>query len=176
MRTRGHWMPPGRPGRWRIEAMLVRSSVRTIGVWAESGCGDEMTGFDEISQRYHSALEAFIQGNPEPVLKVWSKRDDATLANPFGPPVRGWKAVRDASVRAASLVADGEAFTVEGISTCVTTDLAYELEIHRFRARLGGADESAPMSLRVTTIYRLEDDGWRVAHRHADPITADRSV
>jgi hypothetical protein len=55
-----------------------------------------MTGFDEISQRYHSALEAFIQGDPEPVLKVWSKRDDATWPT-LG--LGGSKAVRDASVR-----------------------------------------------------------------------------
>ena len=100
----------------------------------------------------------------------------ATLANPLGPPVRGWEAVRDASVRAATQVADGEAFSVESISTYATTDLAYELEIHRFRAKIGGADELAPISIRVTTIYRREDEGWRVVHRHADPITGERSV
>jgi ketosteroid isomerase-like protein len=130
-----------------------------------------MSGSDELSEQYHCALDAFITGDPGPVLAVWSKRDDATFANPFGPPVRGWEAVRDASVRAASQIADGEGFSVHGISTCATPDLAYELEIHRFRAKLGGADESAPVTLRVTTIYRREDDGWRVVHRHADPIT-----
>lgn len=135
-----------------------------------------MTGFEELSVQYHRALEAFTQGDPEPVLALWSKRDDATLANPLGPPVRGWEAVRDASVRAATQVADGEAFSVESISTYATTDLAYELEIHRFRAKIGGADELAPLSIRVTTIYRREDEGWRVVHRHADPITGERSV
>ncbi|MGN6174031.1 MAG: YybH family protein [Streptosporangiaceae bacterium] len=111
-----------------------------------------MNGFDDLSDRYHRALEASIQGDPEPVLALWSKRDDATLANPFGPPVRGWEAVRDAGMRAASQVADGEAFSVESISAFATTELAYEVEIHRFRARVGGAGESAPLSLRVTTI------------------------
>jgi ketosteroid isomerase-like protein len=90
--------------------------------------------------------------------------------------VRGWQAVRDASGRAASQVADGEAFSVESVSMCATPDLAYELEVHRFRAKVGGADESAPVSLRVTTIYRREDDGWRVVHRHADPITGGQPV
>jgi ketosteroid isomerase-like protein len=78
-------------------------------------------------------------------------------------------------VRAATQVADGEAFSVESISTYATTDLAYELEIHRFRAK-SGADELAPISIRVTTIYRREDEGWRVVHPHADPITGERSV
>jgi ketosteroid isomerase-like protein len=130
-----------------------------------------MIGLDELSEIYHRALESFIVGDHEPVLAVWSRRDDTTLANPFGPPVRGWEAVRSASERAASQVADGEAFSVERISAYATPDMAYELEIHRFRARLGGAGQTAAVSLRVTTIYRREEVGWRVAHRHADPIT-----
>jgi len=125
---------------------------------------------DEVSETYHRALESFIVGDPEPVLALWSKRDDATLANPFGPPVQGWEAVRLASEHAASQVTDGEAFTVESISAFATPDMAYELEIHRFRARLGDARQSAPVILRVTTIYRREEGGWRVVHRHADPI------
>jgi ketosteroid isomerase-like protein len=84
--------------------------------------------------------------------------------------VRGLEAVREAGERAASQVTDGEAFTVENISTCTTSDLAYDVDIHRFRARMGGSDEPAPVSLRVTTVYRRENDGWKVAHRHADPI------
>jgi ketosteroid isomerase-like protein len=133
-----------------------------------------MAGFGEVLEQYHRTLAAFIQGDPEPTLRLWSKRDDVTLANPFGPPVRGWNAVRETSERAASQVTDGEAFSVEGISTYATTDLAYALEIHRFRATLGGADEAGPVFLRVTTIFRREDDRWRIVHRHADPITGER--
>jgi ketosteroid isomerase-like protein len=132
--------------------------------------GVDVRGADELSEAYHRALESFITGDPEPVLALWSRRDDTSLANPFDPPVRGSDAVRDASARAAVQVSDGEAFSVERISGYSTPDLAYEVEIHRFRARLGDAGELAPVSLRVTTIYRREDDAWRVVHRHADPM------
>jgi ketosteroid isomerase-like protein len=127
-----------------------------------------MTNLDELRERYHRALAAFIQGDAAPVLDLWSNGDDTTLANPFGPPVRGLEAVRAASERAASQVADGDAFAVDNISTHSTSDLAYDVDIHRFRARMGGADDPAPVSLRVTTVYRREDEEWRVAHRHAD--------
>jgi uncharacterized protein (TIGR02246 family) len=129
-----------------------------------------MTSLDELRNRYHRALAAFIRGDAAPVLDLWSSSDDTTLANPFGPPVRGLEAVREAGERAASQVSDGEAFAVENISTHSTSDLAYDVDIHRFTARMPGADEPAPVSLRVTTVYRREDDGWRVAHRHADPL------
>ena len=40
----------------------------------------------------------------------------------------------------------------------------------------GGSDEIAPVSLRVTTVFRREDGEWRIVHRHADPITSPRSL
>jgi hypothetical protein len=72
-----------------------------------------MADFDEVSERYHRALEGFILGDAEPVRSLWSRRDDVTLANPLGPPVRGWDAVREVMDRAASQLRDGEAFSIE---------------------------------------------------------------
>jgi ketosteroid isomerase-like protein len=56
----------------------------------------------------------------------------------------------------------------------VTTDLASQLEIERSSVKLGGADEAAPVALRATTVFRREDDGWKVVHRHADAIAGPR--
>jgi ketosteroid isomerase-like protein len=56
----------------------------------------------------------------------------------------------------------------------ITSDLAYKVEIESYRARVGGAAEMTPVAVRVTTVFRREDDAWKVTHRHADPITAPR--
>jgi len=133
-----------------------------------------MADFDDGRQRYHRALEVFVRGDPEPVMSMWSRREDVTLANPLGPPVRGWDAVRETANRAASQLADGEGFSVECIATYATADLGYELAIERCRVKVGGADVAAPSSLRVTNIFRREENGWKVVHRHADPITGER--
>jgi ketosteroid isomerase-like protein len=135
-----------------------------------------MAGLDEVREQYHRALEAFVRGDPEPVKRLWSRRDDVTLANPLGPPARGWDAVSHTADRAASLLADGEAFSVDCISMYATTDLAYELQIERCRVKVGGAEEAAPSALRATNVFRREEDGWRIVHRHADPITEERPV
>jgi len=73
-------------------------------------------------------------------------------------------------------VSEGEGYTFDTITWVETADLAYEVGIEHSRAKLGGAAEKVPISLRVTTVFRREDDGWKIVHRHADPITTPRSA
>ena len=125
---------------------------------------------DGVLDRYRTALDKFSRGDPEPVKAVYSHRDDVTLANPFGPPVIGWAHVAKALDFASSRFSDGEVTAFETIVKNVTPDLVYILEVERWRARVGGRGDIAPFDLRVTTIFRREDDSWRMVHRHADPI------
>jgi ketosteroid isomerase-like protein len=131
---------------------------------------------EEVLEQYHRAVAAVLKGDPLPQERLWSRSDDVTLANPLGPPARGWTEVSSALRRAVSQLSDGELLGVERISGYSSGDLAYVLEIERFRVKVGGAREPAPSSLRVTTILRREEDGWKVLHRHADPITTPRPV
>ena len=131
---------------------------------------------DEVLEQYHRALEAVAKGDPAPQERLWSRRADVTLANPLGPPARGWTEVSNALRRAVSHLHDGELLGSEQISMYSSGDLAYLLEIERFRVRVGGAREPAPSSLRVTTIFRREEDGWKLVHRHADTVTAPQPV
>jgi ketosteroid isomerase-like protein len=130
---------------------------------------------EQISEADHRAGDAFVQGDPDPKKQLYSRRDDVTLANPLGPPARGWSQVSEALERAAALLRDGEPVTYERISGYATEDLAYTLEFERSRMKVGGSKEMSPVSLRVTTVFRREDTQWRIVHRHADPITVARS-
>jgi len=129
---------------------------------------------EQFIERDHAALAAFSTGDPEPMKRLYSRGDDATLANPYGPPARGWDLVAVAMERAAALLSEGEPVRFERISGYETPDLAYIVEIERYRMKTAGAAGRVPVSLRVTTVFRVEDDGWKVVHRHADPITAPR--
>jgi ketosteroid isomerase-like protein len=131
---------------------------------------------EEFVEQYQRSLEAVVKGDSSPQERLWSRRDDVTLANPLGPPARGWTEVSNALRRAVSQFDDGEVLASERISGYSSDDLAYLLEIERFRVKVGGAREPAPSSLRVTTIFRREEDGWKILHRHADPITTPRPI
>jgi ketosteroid isomerase-like protein len=125
-------------------------------------------------EEYHRAGHEITNGNPDGYKGLYSRRDDVSLANPFGPAVRGWSEVSATLDRAAANYRDGEIVGFENVSTVITPDLAYTVEIETYRARVGGAEQLTPVSIRVTTTFRREDGVWKVVHRHADPITSQR--
>jgi ketosteroid isomerase-like protein len=124
--------------------------------------------------RCHTALGEIVQGNAEPWAALFSHGQDVSLGNPFGPFVVGIDSVMAAGRQATERYRDGELVGFERVATYESAGLACVVEIERFRARVGGAAEMAPVSLRVTSVFRLEGGEWRLAHRHADPITTPR--
>ncbi|WP_127126744.1 DUF4440 domain-containing protein [Georgenia sp. SYP-B2076] len=133
---------------------------------------------------YREALGVFVQGDPEPCAAYFSREEDVTLANPMGPPRRGPAKVRDTMLTAVANFQEGGPFRFvevttrfEEISRFATPDLGYVVQLEHSEGRLHGRDETVVIELRVTMVFRREKDGaWRVAHRHADPITTDRPL
>ena len=126
---------------------------------------------DELIKQYQLALDEFMKGNPRPVQELFSHRDDASLANPYGPPVRGWEGIAKTTEHAASLRRDGRAAGFEIVAKNVTPELAYVVQIEHMESKVGEREDVTPYALRATMIFRPEDGTWKVVHRHADPIT-----
>jgi ketosteroid isomerase-like protein len=131
--------------------------------------------FDSAIEGYRQALQTFVKGDPTPAAEFWSRRDDVTLANPLGPPRRGWADVAKAMEEAAANLTDGS-IAFEEVSRYATPDLGYVVQLERTEVQLVGSEDLTPLSLRVTVILRREGDIWTIAHRHADPITTARPI
>jgi ketosteroid isomerase-like protein len=131
---------------------------------------------DELIERYQLGLDDFMKGNPEPVKELFSHRGDVTLANPLGPPAHGWDEVGATIERAASQFRDGRLVGVEILEKHATPEFAYTVWLEHAEGKAGGREDIAPVTLRVTMIYRPEEGTWKVVHRHADPITSARPV
>lgn len=67
-----------------------------------------MSELEQVMEQDHQALEAFVRGEAEPKKKLFSRRGDITLANPYGPPARGWDQVAVTLERAAAPLREGE--------------------------------------------------------------------
>ena len=144
----------------------------SLGAEAREPQGD----FDDAVEAYRQALDAFMKGEPGPVTALFSRRDDVTLANPLGQPRRGPAEVDQAIAEAAAQFRDGTVRGFQDVSRYSTPDLGYVVQLERTQARLPGSEDTTPFELRVTMIFRREEDTWRVVHRHADPITSPRPI
>jgi ketosteroid isomerase-like protein len=129
----------------------------------------ESADFDQVMTQSRAALDTIAKGSPAGYKALYSRGPDITLGNPFGGFARGWDEVVEQLERAASHYRDGETTGFETITKLVLAELAYTVEIERFTAKVGGRAELSPLALRVTCIYRREDEGWKLVHRHADP-------
>lgn len=131
---------------------------------------------DEFVSQCEQAWQVFVTGDPGPAQLLFSRRDDVTLANPWGPAVTGWTDVSETLEAAAARFRNGRLSAFDILSRFVSDDLACFHEIERGEAMLGLLTEPEPFALRVTSVYRREDDQWRIVLRHADPIPAPRPV
>ncbi len=127
--------------------------------------------FQDVIEQYHRALDEFSRGDPEPVKKIFSHRDDVILANPFGPAVRGWEKASQALDFASARFRDGRFTGFQTIAEYRTQELVMTFEIEQWEAKVSGRDEISSFTLRVTNTFRNEEGTWKLAHRHADPIT-----
>ena len=130
---------------------------------------------DQVVEQYHQALDEFSRGNPDPVKDFYSGRDDVAIANPFFPLTRGREQVVARLERSVQNFRDGEV-GFQNVVKWVSDELACIVELEEWKTKVGGREDVTPFTLRITTLFRVEGDGWKVVHRHADPITTARSA
>ena len=51
--------------------------------------------------------------------------------------------------------------------------VAYWVGFQRATARLEGSSELVPFDVRVTEVFRCEDEEWKLVHRHADAMAPE---
>jgi ketosteroid isomerase-like protein len=124
-----------------------------------------------VVQRSHLAWGEFIKGDPEPAKLLFSRAEDVSNANPFGPVARGWKNVTATMDRAAGFYRDGEVLGFDTMVSYATAELGFIVEMERYSIKVGGRPDRTPVTFRVTSVLRLEDGSWKIMHRHADPIS-----
>lgn len=152
----------------RAALATALTAAVSAGVVAGSGIDPALS---EHLKRFEHATNQFVSGNPAEWLALASRRDDATIMGAWGAYELGWKEVGPRYDWAAARFKPSDAkLKVEYLSHAVSGDLAYTVAIERSEALVIGQDKPRPLQLRVTHIFRKERDGWKLMHRHADPL------
>ena len=128
-----------------------------------------MAAEDEIrqaSEQFYEALNCELNGDPGPMMEVWSHGSDVATMHPLGGRELGWEEVRGGWEQAAQAFSDGQ-ISLDGLVVVpLADDVAYTLGTEHGQGKLG--DEPVRIDWRVTNIYRREGGEWKMVHHHAD--------
>jgi hypothetical protein len=92
-----------------------------------------MSDWDEFTGRLLDALRRFVQGDAEPLKRLWPHGDDVTVFGGWGAYEQGWAAVEprlDWAALAASRYSEGE-LDRENLLEGVDHEIAYPIDIKR---------------------------------------------
>ena len=129
--------------------------------------------FQRMLERVHGALRAMGGGDPEPYMALWSRGDDVSLFGAWGPCKVGWEEL-ERTFRWVGRRFGGGELIAEDTVVEVAGDLAYTVGYERGGVVVDGG-AAAPMTIRVTHVYRREDGDWRLVHRLGDFAPTDES-
>lgn len=120
-----------------------------------------------------TATTAFFNGDPEPWKAQAAHTGGITMFGGYGGYEQGWAAVEGRYTWAAARNAEGTVQS-EVIACHVTPEMACTVAIERGQVRPTNGNTFAPKELRVTEVFRRDGAGWRLIHRHADPLVTVR--
>jgi ketosteroid isomerase-like protein len=125
--------------------------------------------------RHAEAEEAMVLGDPAPRMELWSRRDPITLFGAAtGACKAGWEDLSRIFGWVASTFSNVSDFRFDVEVAHVSGDLAYTVGYERFNGSIDGRPV-APMTVRVTHVYRRENGEWKIVHRHGDSAPLDES-
>ncbi len=109
---------------------------------------------------------AILNGDSGPRKMLWSHKDPVTILG-AAKNMSGWHEVESGFDWLASNFSDGTAYDLDVLAAGVSGNLGYVVASERAAMSVGGR-AAAPVTLRVTLIFRREDGEWKEVHRHAD--------
>jgi SnoaL-like domain len=95
---------------------------------------------DEIrqaSEQFYEALAHEINGDPGPMMEVWSHGSDVTVMHPLGGRETGWEEVRASWEQAAKAFSEGKVSLVSLVVVPLADDVAYTLGTEHGQAKIG---------------------------------------
>ena len=127
------------------------------------------TGVQRAVDRFYDALNHVLNGDPQPMLALWSRDAEVSLLDPRGALLRGWDAV-SAHWEWLARVASCGRVMVSDLQVSGAGALVYVTATEHVRAAIHR--QSVRVAVRSTTLYGPAPTGasWVVVHRHSDPV------
>jgi ketosteroid isomerase-like protein len=119
-----------------------------------------------------AVVEGLFRGDPGPYIAHWSRHQPVSVFGAWGPCKKNWPELERIFRWVASRFSEAR-MTTETEVAHVGRDLAYWVGYEHGEATIDGVRQS--VRIRVTHIYRREDESWKLVHRHGDFAPPDQS-
>lgn len=120
-----------------------------------------------ITTTLYNAELALHNGDAAPRRAIWSRNEPVSVLGAFRNAV-GQGEIDELFASLERTFSDCTSHTFELQACDVAGDMAYTAGLEHSSCSVDGQPRS--YTLRVTQIYRREDDEWKVAHRHGDTV------
>jgi ketosteroid isomerase-like protein len=134
---------------------------------------DESSGHIEavsdLIQHSAQGNAALMQGDVARYKALVPYADDFTLMSPFGGAPSRASDYTPERIEAMGRFFRNGTFEQEVVQTYASADMVVLAVIERTNVEVGGLP-AQDWALRVTLVYRRDESGWRLVHRHADPL------
>jgi ketosteroid isomerase-like protein len=119
--------------------------------------------------RWSEAAQVYMNGDLHTYARLARHAEDYTLMPPQGgDPRRGFDGSDDAVEWTARTFRGGEV-ELQVFQAYASGDLAVLVALERQHGTVGELPDQ-DWSLRITLVFRREEEDWRLVHRHADPL------
>ncbi|HEX4382061.1 MAG TPA: nuclear transport factor 2 family protein [Myxococcales bacterium] len=131
---------------------------------------NEQEDFRKFMKEREKAAAAYTQGDPLPLRQMTTMRDPATFFGPGGGAKNGAVAVAEGYVKDAAAFDKGGEGHFEILQMDASQGIGWWTGFQRANARLKGKPGAVRFNLRVTEVFRREENVWKLVHRHADSL------
>lgn len=124
---------------------------------------------DRLIADYAEANAALMRGDADSWERLSPMSEDFVLMSPFGgEPSRFADYPPERIQRMGKFFRNGT-FNHELVQAYATADMAVLVTIERSNVEVGNLP-ARDWALRVTSVFKREKSGWKLAHRHASPL------
>ncbi len=133
----------------------------------------DLPGFEQFMKQREAAAKAYVSGDSAPVGRLSTQDSPASFFGPMGGHVEGAKKVGSTYERGAEPFQAGGKSKLKILHMGASNGLAYWVGLQQATVFMGKSPKATPMSLRITEVFRREDDEWKLIHRHADMLASE---
>lgn len=156
-------------GRESLSGGALAAVAKTPDREHAAGMNDREDFLAWVETTLHEAELALHNGDAAPRRALWSRNEPVSVLGAVRN-AHGQHELDELFTALARSFSDCTSYAFEVQAYDVVGDMAYTAGLEHTSASING--EPGTYTLRATQVYRREGGEWKVAHRHADIVTA----